>query len=159
MSRMLRHKNSRVLGVVAALALALGATSSARVSAETETASRPATPLVSAVSGVEVVVSELNRSRPFFESIGFVFEGEDEPRGGRPTPQDVRANDLIHWQILVDTSDTAAFVGAAAATGGRTVSQATLGPEALVRDRDGHALLAHDSRGIDEIQRGAQRGL
>src|SRR5262245_27726695 len=79
---MLRSKNSLgVLGVLAALAALLGSTSSARVSAEPQPAKRASAPLVSAVDGVEVVVSDLAHSRPFFESLGFVFEREDELLG------------------------------------------------------------------------------
>ena len=62
------------------------------------------------------------------------------PRGGRPMPADVRPNDLFHWQVSVESADVPAVIAAAQATGGRTVSQASPAV-ALVRDRDGHALL------------------
>jgi catechol 2,3-dioxygenase-like lactoylglutathione lyase family enzyme len=62
------------------------------------------------------------------------------PQGGRPMPSDVRANDLFHWQITARTDDVTAVSAAAMATGGRAVTQ-NAGREALVRDRDGHALL------------------
>ena len=76
---MLRFYNrSGVLGLAAALAAALSSTSSARVSAEPQPLGKPSAPLVSAIDGVEVVVGDLARSRPFFESIGFVFEREDD---------------------------------------------------------------------------------
>ncbi|HEX2672211.1 MAG TPA: VOC family protein [Polyangiaceae bacterium] len=65
------------------------------------------------------------------------------PRGGRPMPNDARVNDLFHWQIVISASDGAAFANAALATGGQRVGQAPAG-EALVRDRDGHALFAHE---------------
>ena len=69
------------------------------------------------------------------------------PRGGRPMPRDARANDLFHWQVVVSATASAAVNSAAAATGGSTVSQVVGGREALVRDRDGHALLIHDLPG------------
>lgn len=62
------------------------------------------------------------------------------PQGGRPMPPDVRANDLFHWQVTARTEDVAAVGAAARATGGRPVPPSAPG-EALVRDRDGHALL------------------
>lgn len=65
------------------------------------------------------------------------------PRGGRPMPHDARANDLFHWQIVVKARDSVAVGRAAAATGGRTVSQLAQG-EIFVRDRDGHALFASE---------------
>lgn len=62
------------------------------------------------------------------------------PRGGRPAPTDARPNDLTHWQVDVETSSTPSVWSAASDSGGRAVSQVSLGREALVRDRDGHAL-------------------
>jgi len=67
------------------------------------------------------------------------------PRGGRPMPSDVRPNDLFQWQIVASAGDGGAVRAAAAATGGRTISQLGSAGEALLRDRDGHALLVHDS--------------
>lgn len=64
------------------------------------------------------------------------------PRGGRATPSDARANDLVHWQIDLAVTNTAAVWSAASASGGRSITQTTSGREALVHDRDGHALLA-----------------
>jgi catechol 2,3-dioxygenase-like lactoylglutathione lyase family enzyme len=64
------------------------------------------------------------------------------PRGGRAARSDARANDLTHWQIDLAVSKTAAVWSAANASGGHGVTQTTSGREALVRDRDGHALLA-----------------
>lgn len=62
------------------------------------------------------------------------------PRGGRPAPSDARANDLTHWQIDIEASDTRAIWSAAGSSGGRGVTQTVSGQEALVRDRNGHAL-------------------
>jgi catechol 2,3-dioxygenase-like lactoylglutathione lyase family enzyme len=69
------------------------------------------------------------------------------PRGGRPMPNDARANDLFHWQIVVSASDSRVVSSAATMTGGRTISPVAQAREAFVRDRDGHALRVHDSRG------------
>jgi len=69
------------------------------------------------------------------------------PRGGRPMPPDVRANDLFHWQVVVSASDGGTVSRAAGATGGRSISQMAEAGEALVRDRDGHALRIRVSRG------------
>jgi catechol 2,3-dioxygenase-like lactoylglutathione lyase family enzyme len=71
------------------------------------------------------------------------------PRDGRPTPVDVRANDLVHWQVRLAVSDPAA---AGAAMRRAKVWFVSPGPLALpdgalgfrqgmlVRDPDGHAL-------------------
>jgi catechol 2,3-dioxygenase-like lactoylglutathione lyase family enzyme len=64
------------------------------------------------------------------------------PRGGRPAPRDARANDLTHWQIDVEVTRLADVWSAATAGGGRAVTRTRAGREALVRDRDGHALWA-----------------
>jgi catechol 2,3-dioxygenase-like lactoylglutathione lyase family enzyme len=64
------------------------------------------------------------------------------PRGGRAAPSDARANDLTHWQIDVAAPKPAAVWAAANASGGRGVTQTSSAHEALVRDRDGHALMA-----------------
>jgi catechol 2,3-dioxygenase-like lactoylglutathione lyase family enzyme len=63
------------------------------------------------------------------------------PRGGRAMPPDVRANDLVHWQIVTEARAVAPVVAAVVAAGGRRVGQGATGAESLVRDRDGHALL------------------
>ena len=68
------------------------------------------------------------------------------PRGGRPMPNAARANDLLHWQVIVSAIDSSALGLAATATGGREVSHSNATREVLLRDRDGHALLARDSR-------------
>jgi len=67
------------------------------------------------------------------------------PRGGRAAPSDARPNDLTHWQIDLEATTAAAAWSAASAGGGRGVSQTGSGSEALVRDRDGHALLVSDA--------------
>jgi catechol 2,3-dioxygenase-like lactoylglutathione lyase family enzyme len=66
------------------------------------------------------------------------------PRGGRAAPSDPRSNDLAHWQIDLTASKIAAVWSAASASGGRGVTQTSSGREALVRDRDGHALSISD---------------
>lgn len=67
------------------------------------------------------------------------------PRGGRAAPSDARTNDLTHWQIDVEASKATAVWSAANASGGRGVTQTSPAHEALVRDRDGHALLVADT--------------
>jgi catechol 2,3-dioxygenase-like lactoylglutathione lyase family enzyme len=71
------------------------------------------------------------------------------PRDGRPTPADLRANDLAHWQITVVTADAS---GAAARLRGARTTFVSPGPVGLpgrllgfvrgllVRDPDGHAI-------------------
>jgi len=139
---MLHHKSSnRLLGTVAAMAVAMGFTSTQPVAAEPEAASKPAAPVINALDGVEVVVSELARSKAFFESIGFTSGPEDEssssaeaqriglpgahvrrvqltlgaehlallqylaPGGGRPVPLDTRGNDLWFQHVAIVVSD------------------------------------------------------
>jgi catechol 2,3-dioxygenase-like lactoylglutathione lyase family enzyme len=77
------------------------------------------------------------RSGPGIELLEYL-----SPRGGRPAPPDARTNDLTHWQIDVEVSDAASVWSAANAAGGRGVTRTSSGREALVRDRDGHALWA-----------------
>ena len=71
------------------------------------------------------------------------------PRDGRPTPGDLRANDLAHWQIRLVVSDPARLLGEVRPGRGSTVSPGAIAvPDkgiglsrgALVRDPDGHAL-------------------
>ncbi len=63
-------------------------------------------------------------------------------------PPDTGSNDLIHWQIIAQADSVEEVATKARAAGGRLVSRgvATSGwkelPAALVRDPDGHALLA-----------------
>jgi len=68
------------------------------------------------------------------------------PRGGRALPRDARANDLWHWQVVLSAGDSGAVATSARLAGGHVVSQASLAREVLVRDPDGHALLARESR-------------
>ncbi len=72
------------------------------------------------------------------------------PRDGRPTPDDIRANDLMHWQTTLVISSADAVLQRLRHSGARFISPATtvMIPEAalgfskafLVRDRDGHAM-------------------
>lgn len=64
------------------------------------------------------------------------------PRGGRPALPDARTNDLAHWQVDLLAPSADAVWSAAHAGGGRGVTRTSSGREALVRDRDGHALWA-----------------
>ena len=72
------------------------------------------------------------------------------PRDGRPTPADLKANDLAHWQIRLVVSDPGGALRAVRQGQGSTVSPEPVAvPDArigfrrgaLVRDPDGHALL------------------
>ena len=72
------------------------------------------------------------------------------PRDGRPAPEDLHANDLLHWQTSLAVDDAALAQQRALAAGARRVSPELVrfqgvpfaGAEgALVRDADGHALL------------------
>jgi catechol 2,3-dioxygenase-like lactoylglutathione lyase family enzyme len=72
------------------------------------------------------------------------------PRDGRPTPVDLRANDLAHWQTLLRTSDVGAATGRALAAGGVATSSTIVERDdaayrisraRLIRDPDGHGLL------------------
>src|SRR5438477_5110878 len=101
--------------LVASIA-ALPLSRQSELAAQPQPAAASETAVVTAVRGVEVVVSDLSRSRAFFELLGF-------------------------WQIDLDASKAAAVWSAATASGGRGVTQTTSGREALVRDRDGHASL------------------
>ena len=67
------------------------------------------------------------------------------PHGGRAAPSDARTNDLTHWQIDVEASKATAVWSAALDSGGRGVTQTSSAHQALVRDRDGHALLVADA--------------
>jgi catechol 2,3-dioxygenase-like lactoylglutathione lyase family enzyme len=71
------------------------------------------------------------------------------PSDGRPAPDDLRANDLLHWQTTLETAALAEAAAALTAGGARRVSPGIVrldgeglgfGAGALVRDRDGHAL-------------------
>jgi catechol 2,3-dioxygenase-like lactoylglutathione lyase family enzyme len=72
------------------------------------------------------------------------------PRGGRASPPDLQANDLLHWQTLLSTRDVAATALAARAAGATMVSSevtdlddkvARFRRGILLRDPDGHGLL------------------
>ncbi|MCL4708915.1 VOC family protein [bacterium] len=72
------------------------------------------------------------------------------PRDGRPTPNDIRANDLIHWQTTLHVPNADAMVQRLLAIGASfispaasvTIPEAALGFKKgfLVRDPDGHAI-------------------
>jgi len=71
------------------------------------------------------------------------------PRDGRPMPVDERANDILHWQTRLQTSDTglaAKIVGARkhsfVSAGVVTLKESNLGISSgvLVRDPDGHVI-------------------
>lgn len=95
---------------------------------------------LNAVFGARLRITALrSASGPGIELLQYLA-----PRGGRPMPRDARAHDLFHWQIIVSASDSAGVARAAAATGGQRVAQAAPAGEAFVRDRDGHALFAHE---------------
>lgn len=74
-----RLRRRALLASVAALSLARPSP----LAAETESAGARTseTALVTAVRGIEVVVSDLNRSRTFFESLGFTAAREEELSG------------------------------------------------------------------------------
>ena len=70
------------------------------------------------------------------------------PTDGRPYPADERANDLVHWQTIVGTSDAVRAEQALRRARARFVSpgMVALGDtarSAVVRDPDGHAVLVH----------------
>ena len=71
------------------------------------------------------------------------------PRDGRPSPNDERANDLIHWQTKLVTADAAVVARRLAerkyrfvSTGVTTLPDGSLGfvRGFLVRDPDGHVM-------------------
>ena len=81
---------------------------------------------------------------------GIEFLQYETPRGGRPMPEDVKANDIVHWQtaLVVDDVEAAAkrlqennirFVSNTV----RTLPDDALGFEkaVMIRDPDGHAML------------------
>ncbi|MGH9798379.1 MAG: VOC family protein, partial [Candidatus Polarisedimenticolia bacterium] len=85
------------------------------------------------------------------EGPGIEFLEYLAPGDGRPAPDDLKANDLLHWQTRLATADPAAAATALRAARARFVSPGPIRlPEAaglgfregfLVRDPDGHALL------------------
>jgi catechol 2,3-dioxygenase-like lactoylglutathione lyase family enzyme len=73
------------------------------------------------------------------------------PSDGRPMPVDTAANDLWHWQIVVQVDDLDALMNALPDSGGHLVSpgsvamkQAQFDAGMLVRGPSGHALLLVD---------------
>jgi catechol 2,3-dioxygenase-like lactoylglutathione lyase family enzyme len=70
------------------------------------------------------------------------------PRGGRPAPCDARANDIAHFQVVVRVSSTSAVRSATVQAGGSDVASDAETHEALVRDRDGHALWVHEASAL-----------
>jgi len=69
------------------------------------------------------------------------------PRGGRAAPSDARPNDLTHWQIDVETPEMSALRSAANDRAAPGILLTSSAHQALLRDRDGHALLATDVSG------------
>jgi catechol 2,3-dioxygenase-like lactoylglutathione lyase family enzyme len=78
------------------------------------------------------------------------------PSDGRPAPDDLRSNDLIHWQTRLSVDDPGAALGAVRRAGARLVSPGAVvlpdgalgfGAGMLVRDPDGHALLLAGAAG------------
>jgi catechol 2,3-dioxygenase-like lactoylglutathione lyase family enzyme len=67
------------------------------------------------------------------------------PRGGRPLPSDARPNDIAHFQVVVRASNTNAVRSATVRGGGHDVALDAETRQALVRDRDGHALFVHET--------------
>ena len=72
------------------------------------------------------------------------------PRDGRPTPADLHANDLQHWQTVLHARDVRPATTGALGAGGVAVSSDTVEVEdaafrihrgRLIRDPDGHGLL------------------
>lgn len=97
------------------------------------------------VFGARLRISSLRAARgPGIEFLEYL-----SPRDGRPMPADERANDLMHWQTTLMTSNVATVVqhlqtGAFAlvSPGVIALPEATLGfrKAILVRDPDGHVM-------------------
>ncbi len=71
------------------------------------------------------------------------------PRDGRPTPLDLKANDLAHWQTVLDATDASIGAAALRLAGAFFVSPGTVtlpgrelgfGRGLLLRDPDGHGV-------------------
>jgi catechol 2,3-dioxygenase-like lactoylglutathione lyase family enzyme len=71
------------------------------------------------------------------------------PRDGRSAPEDLRPNDLVHWETTLRVGDARAAAGKLRAARARTISTDVVelpgrplgfGRAVLVRDPDGHAL-------------------
>ena len=101
---------------------------------------------LNAVFGAHLRITALRaRSGPGIELLEYL-----SPRDGRPAPADLHANDLAHWQTVLQTRDLGATLAAASAAGGSAApGQATelvdaayrIEAAALVNDPDGHGLL------------------
>jgi len=97
------------------------------------------------VFGARLRISGLRAERgPGIEFLEYLA-----PRDGRPTPTDIKANDLFHWQTVIaarDAGPSFASVGLAGALfvspGAVTLKDRVLGfgRAALLRDPDGHAV-------------------
>ena len=83
------------------------------------------------------------------EGPGIEFLEYLTPRDGRPAPDDLRPNDLVHWQTTLRVGDARAAAGKLRAARARTISTDVVklpgrplgfGHALLVRDPDGHAL-------------------
>jgi catechol 2,3-dioxygenase-like lactoylglutathione lyase family enzyme len=99
--------------------------------------------------------------------LGIEFLEYLAPRDGRPAPEDLRSNDLLHWQTRLEASDPSAATASLRTAGTRFVSpgavrlgEATLGfrEGLLVRDPDGHALLLAGPGGGGAAADAAQGG-
>jgi catechol 2,3-dioxygenase-like lactoylglutathione lyase family enzyme len=67
------------------------------------------------------------------------------PGDGRPIPQDLRANDVMHWETVFRTSDAGLawkeLVGKSTLVSSRALKPAAnMGPEFLAKDPDGHVV-------------------
>jgi catechol 2,3-dioxygenase-like lactoylglutathione lyase family enzyme len=98
------------------------------------------------VFGATVRITAL---RPPIQPPGIEFLEYDTPLGGRPTPPDVRTNDIVHWQITLIVNDVEAVAKRLRENNIRFVSDQvrTLPDDRLgfkrgviVLDPDGHAV-------------------
>jgi catechol 2,3-dioxygenase-like lactoylglutathione lyase family enzyme len=85
------------------------------------------------------------------------------PSDGRPSPADLRANDLLHWQTTMTSTMPEDAESALARAGGMRVSPGvvTLPDESLgfragavLRDPDGHAVRVVGSRSVQSVREG-----
>jgi catechol 2,3-dioxygenase-like lactoylglutathione lyase family enzyme len=97
------------------------------------------------VSGARLRITTLRASAgPGVELLEYLT-----PRDGRPTPKDLRTNDIAHWQVRVIVADGATGSQVARESRGSVVSKVEMDlPDerlgfrrgAIVRDSDGHAV-------------------
>jgi catechol 2,3-dioxygenase-like lactoylglutathione lyase family enzyme len=97
------------------------------------------------VSGARLRITTLRASTgPGIELLEYLT-----PRDGRPTPRDLRTNDIAHWQVRVIVADGATAFQVARESKGSIVSKAEMElPDerlgfrrgTIVRDPDGHAV-------------------